>query len=433
MKKAKQVISIIATALAFVLVLSSCFGEVPPASEPDYPANSPTIEQPVGEVPPSLSEEQDEDSSGDTETPSSRDDQLEVTVPPADEELSVTLPPEESFFEVHYIDVGQGDCSLILCDGYAMLIDGGEASESSKVYAYLKANEISHLDYIIATHAHSDHIGGLSGALNFATVGAALCPVTEYDSKTFTSFVKYLGKQNVTITVPSAGDSFELGSAQVYILGPQRDYDDPNDISIVMKVVYGNTSFLFTGDAERTAEADILDAGYDLSATVLKVGHHGSDTSTSYPFLREIMPEYAVIQVGVDNSYGHPTDNTLSRLRDADVKVYRNDMQGTIICTSDGQTVSFSTERNANADTLIAPGQQTITTPAQGSADNQHASTGEENSTGTDYVGNKNSMKFHYAWCKSVEQMKESNKYYYKGTRNEMISQGYDPCGNCNP
>ena len=432
MKKAKYSISIVATVLALAFILSSCTGKVPPVIAQDDPTSNPSLERPVDIVPPTSSDAPDyEDSNtGDDPTKSTPPDE---TAPPIEEQPIVTIPPEDSFFEVHYIDVGQGDCSLIICDDHAMLIDGGEASESSKVYAYLKAHEISHLDYIVASHAHSDHIGGLSGALNYATVDMALCPVTTYDSKTFNSFVKYLDKQGVSITVPEAGDAFNLGSASVQVLGPQREYEDPNDTSIVLKVIYGETSFIFTGDAERTAESDILDGGYDLNATVLKVGHHGSDTSTSYPFLREVMPEYAVIQVGKDNSYGHPTEDTLSRLRDADVKVYRNDMQGTIICTSDGNTVSFSTERNANADTLIAPGQQTIAGPVQGSGDNPQAPTGEESATGTDYVGNKNSKKFHYVWCNSVGQMKEGNKYYYTGTREEMISQGYDPCGNCKP
>ena len=251
----------------------------------------------------------------------------------------------DTSFEVHFIDVGQGDCALVLCDGQTMLIDGGEASQSSKVYAYLKEHGVDHLNFIVASHAHADHVGGLSGALNYAIVDVALCPVQDYDTKTFQSFVKYLGQQNIAITIPHTGDIYELGSATIQILAPLRDYEDPNDTSIVIKVIYGETSFFFTGDATRIAEADILGAGYDLSATVLKVGHHGSDTSTSYPFLREIMPKYAIISVGKDNEYGHPTDNTLSRLRDADVQVFRTDQQGTVICVSDGKTVSFEAEK----------------------------------------------------------------------------------------
>ncbi len=320
--------------------------------------------------------------------------------------------PENSTFEVHYIDVGQGDSSLILCDGEAMLIDGGEADQSSKIYAYLENQGVDYLDYIVATHAHSDHIGGLSGALNYALVGTALCPVTSYDSKTFNSFEKYLGKQGVTITVPEPGDTFNLGSALVEIMGPQRNYDDPNNTSIVQKITYGATSFLFTGDAERTAEADILDVGYDLSATVLKVGHHGSDSSTSYPFLREIMPDYAVIQVGKGNSYGHPAEDTLSRLRDAGVKVYRNDLQGTIICTSDGTAVSFSTERNESIET-------NPTVPASTAAPE----------TGG-YIGNINTHKFHLPTCGSLPA--EKNRVFFD-TRQEAVDAGYDPCGNCNP
>ena len=341
------------------------------------------------------------------------------TNPSEEPEVNVIAPPAElpkdSTFEVHYLDVGQGDCSLILCDGQAMLIDGGEAAESSKVYAYLKAHGVNHLDYLVATHAHSDHIGGLSGALNYATVDTAFSPVTEYDSKTFSSMVKYLGNQGLSITVPSAGESVMLGSAYVQILGPQRTYDDPNDMSIVLKVTYGETSFLFTGDAERTAEADILDAGCDLSATVLKVGHHGSDTSTSYPFLREVMPEYAVIQVGKDNSYGHPTEDTLSRLRDADVKVYRNDLQGDIICTSDGKAVSFTTTKNESVQTNPT----VIVTPEV-----------DEPDDAGEYIGNRNSKKFHLPTCKNLPA--EKNRIYFD-SRQAAVEAGQSPCGNCKP
>ena len=248
-------------------------------------------------------------------------------------------------FAVHFIDVGQADASLIVCDGKAMLIDGGNAADSSIIYAYLKNHGINHLEYMVATHAHEDHIGGLSGALNYATVGTAYCPVTEYDSSAFRNFVRYLGNKGVSITVPKAGDKFMLGSAECTIIAVNTLDNEPNNTSIVMRIVYGETSFLFTGDAEREVEQALAGSKYTLESTVLKVGHHGSYSSTSYVFLRNVMPEYAVIPVGKDNDYGHPTAEVLSRLRDADVTLFRTDLHGTIVCTSDGKNVVFGTEK----------------------------------------------------------------------------------------
>lgn len=337
--------------------------------------------------------------------------------------LSIGVSDAESgsIFAVHFIDVGQADAALVLCDDEAMLIDGGNAEDSNLIYSYLKERGIYHLDYIICTHAHEDHVGGLAGALNFASVDNALCPVTDYDSKAFRSFVKYLRKQTVGITIPSAGDSFSFGSATVDVIGPINPSDEPNNTSIVLRIVHGDTSFLFTGDAEREEEQDILDAGYDLCSTVLKVGHHGSDSSTTYPFLRETMPQYAVISVGADNSYGHPTEDTLSRLRDADVKVYRTDMQGTVICESDGKEVTFKTEKNLDGDTVASVGPNST----QGEA--------SEETEGFEYVLNTNTKKFHYPSCSSVDQMKDKNKEYYTGSRDVLIDQGYSPCGRCKP
>src|SRR5690554_877203 len=289
-----------------------------------------------------------------TKSPIEESTENPTAEPSSNPVIKPTASPKntDSKFEVHFIDVGQGDASLVLCDGESMLIDGGTSKSSSLIYTYLKNHGIDHLNYIVSTHPHEDHVGGLAGALNYATVGKAFSPVTTYDSRAFNSFVKYLNEQNVSITVPKPGNEFKLGSAAVKILGPVSTDSNANNNSIVLKITYGDTSFLFTGDAEREEEQDILAKGYDLNSTVLKVGHHGADTSTTYPFLREIMPGYAVISVGSSNSYGHPTENTLSRLRDADAKVLRTDMQGDIIFTSDGQNVTYTVQRNADADTL---------------------------------------------------------------------------------
>ncbi len=329
--------------------------------------------------------------------------------------------PSNSSFSIHFIDVGQADAALIECDGHYMLIDGGNRGDSSLIYSVLEKEKVAMLDILVATHAHEDHVGGLSGALNYATARLTLCPVKSYDSDVFNDFVRYADKNGGGICVPKIGDVYELGSAKVKILGLNGG-DDVNDTSIILKIIYKNTSFLFTGDAEREAEQAVLESGMDLSATVLKVGHHGADTSTTYPFLREIMPEYAVISVGEGNSYGHPTEATLSRLYDAEVKLYRTDMQGDIYCTSDGDTVSFTVERNKDADVYSNVG-----------SDSENTDSENSNASQCDYVLNNNTKKFHYPSCSSASRISDENKGYFEGTREELINDGYSPCGICKP
>lgn len=252
--------------------------------------------------------------------------------------FSSTVP--DAPFTVHFIDVGQADAALVLCDGASMLIDGGNREDSDLIATYLEKQAISYLDYVICSHAHEDHVGGLSGALATVQAGAVFAPETEADTKAYKNFKAKVHEQGLSITHPAVGDTLSLGSARVDFLGPVTEKtEELNDTSIILKITYGETSFLFTGDAEREAELSVLDSGADVSATVLKVGHHGSSSSTSYPFLREVNPEIAVISAGVNNDYGHPHKEVLSRLSDADAEVYRTDKQGDIIFTSDGTAV----------------------------------------------------------------------------------------------
>ena len=366
---------------------------------------------------------------------------------------------------VTWLDVGQGDAAVIQCGGQSMLIDGGKPEKSSYIYAWLQQHGLSYLDVIVATHVDADHIGGLSGALNYASVGTAYCPVTTGTTETFQSFVKYLAQRGKQITVPPAGETFALGGAQVQILGPLHSAEDSNDNSIVLKVSFGATSFLFTGDAERAEEQDLLNAGVNLQSTVLKVGHHGSDTSTSYPFLRAVAPQYAVISVGAGNSYGHPTEAVLSRLRDAGVTTFRTDMQGEITAVSDGQTINFSTAKNAAAETLAnaGAGQNTDQTGGGNSA-TQTAGSGQNTggaatagaaggaaiasanadggnaggaagagTTAGSYVLNTNSHKFHLPSCSSVDTISPKNRKDVNESREQIIREGYAPCKRCNP
>jgi len=364
--------------------------------------------------------------------------QSEEITPPVVEIPKSVVPSADSSFSIHFIDVGQADAALVECDGHYMLIDGGNKGDSNTIYSVLKKAEVEKLDIVVASHEHEDHVGGLPGAFNYTTADLTLCPVTSGESKAFEDFKKYADKNGNGITVPSVGDEFSLGSAEIEILGVNSTYDK-NNTSIVLMITYGETSFLFTGDAERDAEQVILSSGADLSATVLKVGHHGSDTSTTYPFLREIMPEYAVISVGDGNSYGHPTDDTLSRLRDADVKVFRTDIQGDIYCTSDGRTVTMSASRNTDANTLEAPSfvvevQPPVTQQQEPQVQETPAPEIETpTSTGITYILNTNSKKFHYSDCGSAGRISEKNKDVFTGTRDELIARGYSPCGNCDP
>lgn len=351
-----------------------------------------------------------------TEEPDSQTTVRDETTRHEDTEDDVV--PSASSIEVHFIDVGQADAILILCDGKSMLIDGGNKDDSNLIHAYLAKRNIKYLDYVVNTHPHEDHVGGLSGALTYADFGVAYSPVLEFTTQAFRNFVNKVRARGKTLTVPQFGDRFMLGSASVTVLGPMKnDYEDINDMSIVLRVVYGEVSFLFTGDMESLAESDLLDAGVRLQSTVLKVGHHGSYTSSSYRFLREVAPTYGVISVGKDNEYGHPHDTILSRYRDADVTLYRTDLQGDIICTStDGKTLTFTTEKNSDI----------VTNPTESDRTESDTNAAAE----YNYVGNLDSKKYHEITCGSLPN---EDKRIYFITKEEAEAAGYIACGICKP
>lgn len=345
---------------------------------------------------------------------------IQLTPPLPDESAPTGNPPSQSLSEaglqLHFIDVGQADAILVSSQGKHMLVDGGNVEDSSLVYSYLKKHNVEHLDYVVCTHAHEDHVGGLSGALSAATASKVLAPVTDYDSKAFRNFVAKATERGCTVEIPTAGTVFQLGGATVTVVGPLKQYNETNDTSIVLRIVYGETSFLLTGDMETEAEADLLDAGVELRSTLLKLGHHGSSTSTSYRFLRKVAPTYGVISVGTGNSYGHPNDEVLSRLRDADVTLYRTDLQGDVICSSDGKALTFSTQKGSTQPTNPT---ETEKTPSDTNAATEYG-----------YIGNLNTKKFHLPTCAHVPQ--EQNRIFFI-TREEAVGNGYAPCGTCKP
>ena len=244
---------------------------------------------------------------------------------------------------VHFLDVGQGDCAIVLCDGESMVIDGGPKTASRYIYSYIRDTlRLTHIDYVVSTHPHIDHVGGLATVLNAAPVDLLLTPTLEWDSNAFRSMMEFADLQDIAVVIPNAGNTLQLGSATVTVLHcwPEAiGLGRTNDASIVLRIDYGETSSLFTGDAEDWAEYMMLDSGANLKADVLKVSHHGSCTASTGQFLKAVQPECAVISCGKSNEYGHPHDIVMNRLNALNCSILRTDETGTIILQSNGKTV----------------------------------------------------------------------------------------------
>ena len=333
-------------------------------------------------------------------------------------------PQSDGYLKVHYIDVGQADCALVECNGEYILIDGGNVADSSLVVSYLQKQGVEELLAVVCSHAHEDHVGGLPGVLAVYRTYHVYAPTKTYSSKCFDDFLYYTDQQNLEVTIPAPGDYLSFGGATMTVLGPVESYADPNNTSIVVRIDYGTTSFLFTGDMETQAENDMLEhwgSRSDWHVDVLKVGHHGSETSTGYRFLREVMPTYGIISVGEGNSYGHPHEDPLSRLEQAGVALYRTDLLGTIVATSDGRNITFTWEVGS-AGPQIPAGTHVPTQPNGTTAPSQTEPQGQS------FIGNKNSLILHLPTCHSLP--KEENRAYFTDY-DEAIAAGYRPCSKC--
>lgn len=274
-------------------------------------------------------------------------------------------PPisEESFLKVHFIDVGQGDATLIQQinqdNTYNMLIDAGNNGDGEYLVEYLKDQGVKTLDYIIGTHPHSDHIGGLDDVIKGFQVGAIIMPKVMANTRTFEEVMEAVSDKGLSITSPVPGTSYPLGEAEFTILAPNSDdYASLNDYSIANRIVFGSNSFIFTGDAEALSEEEILNNfnKRDLASDVFKLAHHGSSTSNTEDFLEAINPSYGIISCGQDNSYGHPHREIMAQLKARNILVFRTDLHGTIVINSDGKDISIETE----LDTGVNLGSQEV-------------------------------------------------------------------------
>ena len=258
--------------------------------------------------------------------------------------------PTDGTVSVHYIDVGQADAILILTpEGNAMLIDAGTAGTDTLLVEYLRNLKIETLDYFVLTHPHADHIGGAAEIFDAFVIEEVLMPEAISTSKTFQTVLEKIEAEGCPLTVPEPSETHELGNAIITVLGPVKEYDDLNDASLVLRMDYGTTSFLFTGDAEIPSETDMLahHPANVFDADVLKLGHHGSSTSSSSAWLDAVSPKYAIASCGKDNSYGHPHAETITQMSERNIVLYRTDECGTVIITTDGTVLTPSLQKQS--------------------------------------------------------------------------------------
>ena len=337
--------------------------------------------------------------------------------------------------KISCLDVGQGDSIYIMLPtGETILIDAGESKNSASIIEYIKSSNKGTLDYVIATHPHADHIGGMAAVINAFNVKNVYMPDKVHTTKTFEDLIDTIEEKGLSFGIAKAGEVlFDYGNLKAEFIAPIRsNYTNLNNYSAVIMLTYNNRRFLFMGDAEKEVEAEIIAAGRNISADVLKVGHHGSNTSSSKDFIEKVNPKYAIISCGTGNSYGHPTASTLATLSGIDI--YRTDEKGTIIVVCDGTNITLS-----NIKTEIqprAPSAKPTATTKSTSATKQQAVAAKSNTTtttasktqeqGTTVYITKTGAKYHRGGCRYLSRSKIA-------TTLASARQSYSPCSVCNP
>lgn len=333
-------------------------------------------------------------------------------------------------FEMTMLDVGQGLSLLIKADGKYMIYDGGGRSRSSYVVSYLKKHGVTELQYLTASHYDEDHIAGLVGVLNTTKVDTIVCPDYQKDTKIYQSFINKEQQSKAKVIHPKTGYTLTLGNAAIKVLSADNSAEKDNNRSIAMRVTYGNFSVIMTGDAELDEETSIIYNKYNIDSDVYVAGHHGSKYSSSTAFLNAVTPAYTLISCGTGNSYGHPTEEALRRIKESGSKLYRTDVQGEVTVYSDGNKYWFSQapSNNWTQGDIVEKSETKSNEGTTGAT----ISTSDD-ASGTTYILNTRSKKFHYPYCNSVSKMSEKNKKSSHESREQLIKQGYQPCKNCNP
>jgi competence protein ComEC len=288
------------------------------------------------------------------------------TIPDFSTNRSTHIADNDGKLSVYFLDVGQGDSTLVLFSNKSILIDAGEADMGDRVVSDLQALGVRRIDLLVATHPHSDHTGGMQKVLAAFPVGQVLDSGLPHTSSTYEHFLETIEQKNIPYRVAEQGQTIDIDPAlTIFVLSPPKERfgDDPNTNSIVLRISYGTVAFLMAGDMGGECENALVKSGYPLDARILKVGHHGSYSSTSSLFLERVRPETAIIMVGKDNPYGHPHKETLDLLKRYGVAVYRTDLDGTIVIRSDGISYSVKTESTDKGIWVVpAPGGGNIST-----------------------------------------------------------------------